>query len=87
LGQADQPGLARGALVVDGLIQARGERDDVQALVADLLVRGKVFEPSVPIWKRWPFWVAVGAAVIASGVTTAVVVANRPVITRVELKP
>ncbi|MDX2010487.1 MAG: PEGA domain-containing protein [Myxococcaceae bacterium] len=80
-------GLVRGALAIDGVVQARGEREDVPSLVKDLLVRGKVFEPSVPLWKRWPFWVAVGAAVVATGVTTGVILANRPVTTRVELNP
>lgn len=87
VGPAEAPGLVRGALAVDGVVQARGERDDVQALVADLLVRGKIVEPQTPLWKRWPFWVAVGAAAVATGVTAAVLVANRPVITRVELNP
>jgi hypothetical protein len=82
-----EAGLVRGALAVDGLVQARGERDDVPALVKDLLVRARVVEPSVPLWKRWPFWFAVGAAVVATGVTTAVVLVNRPVTTRVELNP
>jgi len=84
---SDDAGGVRGALAVDGVVQARGERDDVQALVRDLLVRGKVFEPTVPLWKRWPFWVAIGAAAVASGVTAAVLIANRPVVTRVELNP
>ena len=84
---SEDPSLVRGALAIDGVVQARGERDDVQALVRDLLVRGKVFEPSVPVWKRWPFWVAIGAAAIASGVTTAVLIANRPISTRVVLNP
>jgi hypothetical protein len=87
LGPADEPGLVRGALAVDGVVQARGERDDVQALVRDLLVRGRLMEPSIPLWKRWPFWVAVGAAAVATGVTTAVLFVNRPVVTRVELAP
>ncbi|MBL8919034.1 MAG: PEGA domain-containing protein [Myxococcaceae bacterium] len=87
LGPSEEAGLVRGALAVDGVVQARAERDDVQALVRDLLVRGRLMEPSVPLWKRWPFWLAVGAAVVASGVTTAVLIANRPVITRVELNP
>ncbi|MDP3237545.1 MAG: PEGA domain-containing protein [Myxococcales bacterium] len=84
---SEDPSLVRGALAIDGVVQARGERDDVQALVRDLLVRGKVFEPSVPLWKRWPFWLAIGAAVVASGVTTGVLLANRPVSTRVVLNP
>ena len=84
---SEDPSLVRGALAIDGVVQARGERDDVQALVRDLLVRGKVFEPSVPVWKRWPFWVAIGAAVVATGVTTAVLLANRPISTRIVLNP
>jgi hypothetical protein len=80
-------GLVRGALAIDGVVQARGERDDVPALVRDLLVRARVMEPSMPLWKRWPFWLAVGAAAVATGVTTGVLLANRPVTTRVELNP
>lgn len=87
LGAGEQPSLVRGALAIDGIVQARGEREDVQALVQDLLVRAKVVEPSVPVWKRWPFWVAVGAAVVASGVTTAVLLINRPISTRVVIRP
>ncbi|MBM4781212.1 MAG: PEGA domain-containing protein [Archangiaceae bacterium] len=87
VGPGETTGTLRGALAIDGVVQARGERDDVQALVRDLLVRGKVFEPSVPLWKRWPFWVAIGAAAVATGVTTGVLLANRPVVTRVELNP
>jgi hypothetical protein len=87
LGAGEQPSLVRGALAIDGVVQARGERDDVQALVQDLLVRAKIVEPSVPVWKRWPFWVAVGAAVVASGVTTAVLLVNRPISTRVVIRP
>lgn len=87
VGPGDTAGRVRGALAIDGVVQARGERDGAQALVRDLLVRGKVYEPSTPLWKRWPFWVAVGAAVVATGVTTGLVLANRPVTTRVELNP
>jgi len=68
VGPGETTGTLRGALAIDGVVQARAERDDVQALVRDLLVRGKVYEPSVPLWKRWPFWVAIGAAAIALGV-------------------
>lgn len=87
VGPGETTGTLRGALAIDGVVQARGERDDVQALVRDLLVRGKVYEPSVPLWKRWPFWVAIGAAAVATGVTTGVLLANRPIVTRVELNP
>lgn len=83
----EQPGVLRGALAVDGTVAARAEREgDAEGLVKDLLVRGRVVEEAPPLYKRWPFWVAVGAAV-AAGVTTAVVVANQNVVTRVELNP
>ncbi len=87
VGPGETTGTLRGALAIDGVVQARAERDDVQALVRDLLVRGKVYEPSVPLWKRWPFWVAIAAASIATGVTTAVLVINRPITTRVVINP
>jgi hypothetical protein len=50
----------------------------------DRVAAGSTF---VPVWKRWPFWLAIGAAVVASGVTTGVLLANRPVSTRVVLNP
>jgi hypothetical protein len=82
------PLALRGALAVDGVLQARAARDgDAEGLVRDLLVRGKVIEVAPPLYKRWPFWVAVGAAAVAAGVTTAVVVSTRRTVTRVELNP
>lgn len=82
------PGTLRGALAVDGVLKARAEREgDAEGLVRDLLVRGQVIEEAPPLYQRWPFWLAVGAAAVAAGVTTAVVVGNRQVITRVELNP
>lgn len=82
------PRTLRGALAVDGVLKVRAEREgDAEGLVRDLLVRGQVIEEAPPIYKRWPFWVAVGAAAVAAGVTTAVVVGNRQTITRVELNP
>ena len=82
------PRTLRGALAVDGVLKARAEREgDAEGLVRDLLVRGQVIEEAPPIYKRWPFWLAVGVAAVAAGVTTAVVVGNRRTITRVELNP
>lgn len=82
------PKTLRGALAVDGVLRVRAEREgDAEGLVRDLLVRGQVMEEAPPIYKRWPFWVAVGAAAVAAGVTTAVVVGNKQTITRVELNP
>ena len=82
------PRTLRGALAVDGVLTARAEREgDAEGLVRDLLVRGQVIEEAPPLYKRWPFWLAVGAAAVAAGVTTAVVVGNRHTITRVELNP
>lgn len=81
-------GTLRGALAVDGVLEARAEREgDAEGLVRDLLVRGKVIEEAPPLYKRWPFWVAVGAAAVAAGVTTAIVVGNKQTVTRVELSP
>lgn len=78
----------RGALAVDGAIVARAEREgDADGLLRDLLVRGRVVEEAPPLYARWPFWVAVGAAAVAAGVTTAVIVGNKQTITRVELSP
>jgi hypothetical protein len=50
-------------------------------------VRGRVVEEAPPLYKRWPFWVAVGAAALAAGVTAGVVVGTRETRTSVELKP
>lgn len=87
VGPSETPNVLRGALSIDGVVQARGEREDVQALVQDLLVRGKVYEPDVPLWKRWPFWVAVGVAAVATAVTTGVLVSRLPIITKVVIRP
>ncbi len=82
------PRTQRGALLVDGVLAARAEREgDTEGLLKDLLVRGRVVEEAPPLYKRWPFWVAVGAAAVAAGVTTAVVVGNKQTITRVEFSP
>lgn len=82
------PTTLRGALAVDGVLKARAERSgDAEGLLRDLLVRGQVVEEAPPLYKRWPFWLAVGGAAIAAGVTTAVVVGTRTTITKVELKP
>ena len=82
------PRTLRGALAVDGVLKARGEREgDAEGLVRDLLVRGQVIEEAPPLYTRWPFWVAVGAAAVAAGVTTALVVGNRQTVTHVEFNP
>ena len=82
------PGTLRGALAIDGVLKARAQREgDAEGLLRDLLVRGQVVEEAPPLYKRWPFWVAVGAAAVAAGVTTAVVVGTRQTVTRVELNP
>jgi hypothetical protein len=71
------PNLLRGALAVDGELLVRAERrGDAEGLMKDLLVRGQVVTEAPPIYARWPFWVAVGAAV-AAGVTTTVVLLNQ----------
>lgn len=85
---AAAPKTLRGALAIDGVLTTRAEREgDAEGLLRDLLVRGKVVEEAPPLYQRWPFWVAVGAAAVAAGVTTAVVVGTRQTVTRVELSP
>ncbi|MFT3712174.1 MAG: PEGA domain-containing protein [Archangium sp.] len=85
---AAAPKTLRGALAVDGVLTTRAERlGDAEGLVRDLLVRGLIVEETPPFYKRWPFWVAVGVAAVAAGVTTAVLVSTRRTITSVELKP
>lgn len=82
------PKTLRGALAVDGVLVTRATReDDVEGLVRDLLVRGKVVEEAPPLYRRWPFWVAVGAAAVAAGVTTAVVVGTRQTVSSVDFSP
>jgi hypothetical protein len=82
------PNRMRGALAIDGVLTVRAEREvDAEGLMRDLLVRGQVVEEAPPLYKRWPFWVAVGAAALAAGVTAGVVVGTRETRTSVELKP
>lgn len=82
------PGVLRGALAVDGTVTARAERlDDAAGLVKDLLVRGRVVEDTPPLYRRPLFWAATGAVLVAAGIVIAVLVANRPVATHVELNP
>lgn len=77
------PGKLDAVLAVDGAITARAERIGAPAaqlsgLMSDLLVRGQLVAPSVPIYKRALFWVAIaGAAAIAAGVTGGVIAAHR----------
>ena len=66
----------RGALVIDGLVRARAEKDgakpaDASVLLHDLLVEGRVIERTSLI-ERPLFWIAiVAAAGLAAGVTYA----------------
>jgi PEGA domain-containing protein len=70
-----------GALALDGAVASRGERaapseadapDAAQALMRDLLLRGRLIEGERPIYKRPWFWVGVGAAAVAAaGITAA----------------
>ena len=84
-GDVAAPGLLRGALAIDGTVTVRAERDgDAEGLLRDLLERGRVVEAPVPLYQRWPFWLAVGAAV-AAGATTAAVLITRDPTTRVTL--
>ncbi|MBL8951654.1 MAG: hypothetical protein JNK82_12810, partial [Myxococcaceae bacterium] len=74
---------------VDGAVTARGERPagELDGLMEDLLVRGKVIEPQVPLYKRPLFWVAIATGVIAAAAGTTVFFVTRPIITRGELQP
>jgi hypothetical protein len=77
------PGKLDAVLAVDGAITARAERvgspgAQLSGLMTDLLVRGQVVAPTVPIYKRALFWVAIaGAAVVAAGVTGGVIAAHQ----------
>ncbi|MFO0595168.1 MAG: PEGA domain-containing protein [Myxococcaceae bacterium] len=86
--EAATPEALRGALALDGVLTTRAAREaDAGGLVKDLLVRGKVVEEAPPLYARWPFWLAVGGAAVAAGVTAAVVVGTKQTVTRVELNP
>lgn len=66
-------GKLQALLAEDGAVTARAERSDLEGLMEDLLVRGKLIEAAPALYKRPLFWVAiVGAAVLAAGVTTLV---------------
>ena len=82
------PKTLRGALSVDGVLKARAEREgDPEGLVRDLLVRGQVIEEAPPLYKRWPFWLAVGVAAVAAGTTTAILVSTKQTIVVVNVDP
>lgn len=86
--EAASPKTLRGALAVDGVLEARAEREgDPEGLVRDLLVRGQVIEEAPPLYKRWPFWVAIGAAAVAAGTTTGVLIGTRQTRTGVNFNP
>ena len=81
------PGMLRGALAIDGELTTRAEREgDAAGLMRDLLVRGQVIEAPRPIYKSVPFWVTIGVAAIAAGVTTGVVLATQNPRTEVVLR-
>ena len=63
-------GKLQALLAEDGAVTARAERSELDGLMEDLLVRGKLIEAAPPLYKRPLFWVAiVGAAVLAAGAT------------------
>ncbi len=72
----------RGVVAVDGEVAARGERVSpsavqLEGLLRDLLVEGKVVERPPALWQRPAFWIALGGvAAIAAG-TTALVATRR----------
>lgn len=74
----------RGALVVDGLVKARGARapGEVAALVHDLTTRGGLV-PAPPLWRRPRFWGALGVAAAAAAAITAAIVLEPDVRTEV----
>jgi hypothetical protein len=74
----------RGALVVDGLVKARGARapGEVAALVHDLTTRGGLV-PAPPLWRRPRFWGALGVAAAAAAAITAAIVLEPEVRTEV----
>ncbi len=66
-----------GALVVDGVVRARGEvaLGQASALAHDLTVRGGLVN-AAPLWRRPAFWLAVAAT---AAITTAIVLEPEPV--------
>jgi hypothetical protein len=77
-------GRQQALLSVDGNVTARAERNgaltsELPGLMDDLLVRGQLIEPQVPVYKRPLFWIALvaGVAAVAAGTTALVVTAKR----------
>jgi hypothetical protein len=77
-------GRQQALLSVDGNVTARAERlgplaSELPGLLDDLLVRGQLIEPQVPVYKRPLFWIALvaGVAAVAVGSTALVVTARR----------
>lgn len=64
-----------GALVDRGAVLARAETrtpvatlgDASARLARELLLQARVIAPAPPVWRRWPFWAAVGGAALAAG--------------------
>lgn len=80
----------RAVLAIDGVIASRSERrsdasprdQDADALLRELLVRGRVIEPTVPVYASPWFWVAIGAAA-AAGVSVSAWYFTRPIETAI----
>lgn len=84
---AREPGALRGALVVDGLRITRAAREGgapaAEALLRDLLERGRVIEPAPPLWRRPGLWV--GVILAAAGAATVAALVVREPRTRTEV--
>ncbi len=74
----------RGALIVDGVVKARGERPPRQALALarDLTVRGGLVD-RVPLHRRPRFWLAIGAAALVAATITAAILIEPEIHTEV----
>jgi len=82
-------GMLQGVLAVDGAVAARAERPagELAGLMDDLLVRGKIIEAQVPLYKRPLLWIAIAAGVIAVGASVTVAIVTRPIITNGDINP
>jgi hypothetical protein len=90
--EAEQGGYRlRGALALEGRAAARTERhaeqkalhETVEGVLRDLLIQGRVVEPAPALYQRRDFWIAVGAAAVVAGATTAALLRRQPVRTEV----
>ncbi len=82
-------GMLQGVLAVDGSVTARAQRPagELGGLMEDLLVRGKIFEERVPLYKRPLLWIAIAAGVVAVGASVTAVLLTRDVHTDGTLRP